>query len=116
MRSFCDAPVRSEQRPSVEEVGDVGLRADVVEGAEEEAEDFAVAGGEANAAGVGQEGPANSFHFKTVTEAVVEKAIRKSKGSRCPDIAGISPIVLKLAPDVIAVPLAFIINKSVAIA
>ena len=52
----------------------------------------------------------NSFHLKTVSEKDIVKAIKKSKGSKCPDIYGISPIVLKLAPEIFAVPLTRIIN------
>ena len=53
----------------------------------------------------------NTFSFKCVEENEVIRAIKRAKPSKCPDIAGISPYVLKLAPCVIAVPLTFIINQ-----
>ncbi len=52
-----------------------------------------------------------TFYLRTIQESDVEKAIRKSKASSCPDYFGISPASLKLAPEVVAVPLAWIINK-----
>ena len=52
----------------------------------------------------------NSFSFHTINERDVVKAIKRSKPSNCPDIDGISPLMLKLAPDIVAIPLAFIIN------
>ncbi len=55
----------------------------------------------------------NAFHFRTVTEKEVMKAIHKSKSSKCPDINGISPAVMKIAPNVLAVPLTFIINQAI---
>ncbi len=52
-----------------------------------------------------------AFNLRTVPENVVRRAIQKSKGSSCPDYYGISPAALKLAPQVVAVPLTWIINK-----
>ncbi len=54
--------------------------------------------------------PEKCFHLQTVHEKEVEQAIRKSKGSSCPDYYGISPAALKLAPHVVAIPLTYIIN------
>jgi len=51
-----------------------------------------------------------AFELHMVTEREVEKAIKKSKGSNCPDIFGIAPAALKLAPEVVKVPLTWIIN------
>lgn len=53
----------------------------------------------------------NSFVFKTVNEVKVRKAIKKLKSSKCPDIYGIPPVVLKLAIDVLTTPLCWIINS-----
>ncbi len=52
----------------------------------------------------------DSFCFKTVSEREITSAIKRSKPSKCPDIAGVSPAMLKLAPDIVSVPLTFIIN------
>lgn len=52
----------------------------------------------------------NDFAFKTVGESDIVKAIQKMKNSKCPDIFGIAPAALKLAPEILATPLAFIIN------
>jgi len=51
-----------------------------------------------------------TFNLKTIDEDTVIKAIKKSKHSSCPDIYGISPSALKLAPESAAVPLTYIIN------
>ena len=53
----------------------------------------------------------NCFHFKTVNEKQIIEAIKKSKPSKCSDVSGISPYMLKLAPEILAIPLTYIINK-----
>ncbi len=55
-----------------------------------------------------------AFHLRTVSEKEIQQAIRNSKGSSCPDYFGISPAALKLAPEVVSVPLTWIINKIIA--
>lgn len=55
--------------------------------------------------------PGDNFAFKTVTEVDMVKAIKKMKNSKCVDIFGIAPAALKLAPEVIAVPLCYIVNE-----
>ena len=54
-----------------------------------------------------------SFRLHTVSEEVVQRAIKKSKSSKCPDVYGISPFIFKLAPEVLAIPLTWTINKSI---
>lgn len=52
-----------------------------------------------------------SFRLRTVSEQEVEEAIRSSKNSKCPDIYGIAPAAIKLAPKVLSVPLTWLINS-----
>ena len=51
------------------------------------------------------------FRLLGVSEEEVIKAIKRSKNSMCEDIFGIAPATLKLAPDIIALPLTWIINE-----
>jgi hypothetical protein len=51
----------------------------------------------------------NEFALQAVSKQEVIRAINKTKGSKCADIVGIAPVVLKLAPDVLAVPLTWLI-------
>jgi hypothetical protein len=53
----------------------------------------------------------NEFALQTVSKQEVIRAIKKTKGSKCADIFGIAPVVLKLAPDVLAMPLTWLINN-----
>ena len=48
-----------------------------------------------------------------VSEKRVAAAIKKLKASHCPDVYGISPAALKLAPEILAVPLTWVINKTI---
>ena len=53
------------------------------------------------------------FRLLPTNEKTVAKAMSRSKNSHCPDIYGISPAALKLAPDILAVPLTWVINKTI---
>ena len=52
-----------------------------------------------------------NFSINTVSEQEVVKAIKRSKPSNCPDAHGMSPTVLKIAPEVVAISLTWIINS-----
>ncbi len=51
------------------------------------------------------------FRLIGVSEEEVRNAIRRSKNSKCADNFGIAPAALKIAPDIISVPLSWIINE-----
>jgi len=53
------------------------------------------------------------FKLHTVTEKDIKKALKSMKGSKCQDYFGIAPAALKIAPDVVAIPLKWIINESI---
>ena len=55
----------------------------------------------------------NSFAFCTVTEETIVRIIRALRGSRCPDAFGISPAALKIAPEIVSLPLTWIINACI---
>ena len=53
------------------------------------------------------------FKLLPVKEKAIVSAIKKTKSSRCPDIYGIAPAVIKMAPEILAVPLTWIVNRSI---
>ena len=53
-----------------------------------------------------------SFHLPTVTETEVKKAIHSLKPKTSSGLDFISPKIVKLAVDVIATPLTYVINTS----
>ena len=54
-----------------------------------------------------------NFSLKTVTEAQVKKAIRSLKNKSSSGVDFISPKIVKLAADIIAIPLTAVINSSI---
>ena len=54
-----------------------------------------------------------SFKLLPVQENAVTTCIKNLKPSHCPDIYGIAPAALKMAPEILAIPLTWIINKTI---
>ena len=52
----------------------------------------------------------SELQMQSVSEEEVACILKKMKPSNCPDMYGIAPAALKLAPQVLKVPLAFVIN------